>query len=239
MKEPDRPSFSDEVYESIQREQYKVHQVYWDLLNPLGVSALGLIGPLQPKQPLYLKSTLGNYACELFNIETKRYPADDRQLPQWLATLARRIEAIILAKLAELTRSTGLLMHSMEYHLAKNEIVEAIRTSLAKRIETYVSRSPTQPTPVRSKVAVIDEGTRIRQAKGLNATRDHVKSKRFTGIITSQPAARRMEDDIERKGLELTDFAAKAGTTDRTLRSFRKTGRVRHDISMASPRQCS
>jgi hypothetical protein len=39
-----------------------------------------------------------------------------------------------------------------------------------------------------------------------------------------------METYLKSKNIGQTDFAATVGTTDRTLRSFRKTGKVRRDI---------
>ena len=39
-----------------------------------------------------------------------------------------------------------------------------------------------------------------------------------------------MEKYLRDNGIGLTDFASRAQTTDRTLRSFRKTGKVRRDI---------
>jgi hypothetical protein len=53
---------------------------------------------------------------------------------------------------------------------------------------------------------------------------------RMRGTVTSPSAARKMEAHLEAKGIGVTDFATRAGTTDRTLRSFRKTGKVRRDI---------
>jgi hypothetical protein len=53
---------------------------------------------------------------------------------------------------------------------------------------------------------------------------------RMRGTVTSPSAARKMEAYLQAKGIGLTDFATSAGTTDRTLRSFRKTGKVRRDI---------
>ncbi len=55
--------------------------------------------------------------------------------------------------------------------------------------------------------------------------------KRLTSMISSPTAARRLEAYLESKPLmDLTDFAIQSHTSDRTLRSFRKTGRVRRDI---------
>jgi hypothetical protein len=54
--------------------------------------------------------------------------------------------------------------------------------------------------------------------------------KRLPATVTSQIAASRMEAYIESKVMRQTSFANQIGTTDRTLRGFRKTGKVRRDI---------
>jgi hypothetical protein len=56
------------------------------------------------------------------------------------------------------------------------------------------------------------------------------EKKRFSGSVTSLSAARKLEAFVESKGMSFTDFAIQAGTTDRTIREFRKTGKVRRDI---------
>jgi hypothetical protein len=39
-----------------------------------------------------------------------------------------------------------------------------------------------------------------------------------------------MEAHLERTGIGRTEFAIQVGTTDRTIRNFRKTGKIRCDI---------
>jgi hypothetical protein len=56
------------------------------------------------------------------------------------------------------------------------------------------------------------------------------RSKRLRATVNSPIAARKMEKHLESRCIGLTDFAVTVGTTDRTLRSFRKTGKVRRDI---------
>lgn len=56
------------------------------------------------------------------------------------------------------------------------------------------------------------------------------KPTRLAGTIRSLEAARRMEAFIESSTLNQTQFASHAGTTDRTLREFRRTGKVRRSI---------
>jgi hypothetical protein len=54
--------------------------------------------------------------------------------------------------------------------------------------------------------------------------------KRLHSTIVSQDAARRMENFLESAGVGQTEFAVLVNTTDRTLRNFRATGKVRRDI---------
>jgi hypothetical protein len=56
------------------------------------------------------------------------------------------------------------------------------------------------------------------------------KVSRWKASIGTHAAARRMETYIETKGLDFKKFAKRAGTTDRTLRKFRRTGLVRRSV---------
>jgi hypothetical protein len=83
--------------------------------------------------------------------------------------------------------------------------------------------SPKAIETTRNTNALAKEGSQSR----INATNGNAK--RLSATITSPVAARRMETYMESHGGQ-TKFAVKAGTTDRTLRSFRRTGKVRQDI---------
>jgi hypothetical protein len=48
--------------------------------------------------------------------------------------------------------------------------------------------------------------------------------------VTSAIAVQRLDAYLESTGISQTEFARDAGTTDRTIRSFRKTRKVRRDI---------
>jgi hypothetical protein len=56
------------------------------------------------------------------------------------------------------------------------------------------------------------------------------EKKRFGSTVTSPLAARKLEAFVESKGMGFTQFAIQASTTDRTIREFRRTGKVRRDI---------
>jgi hypothetical protein len=90
---------------------------------------------------------------------------------------------------------------------------------------------------IRLKFAVKDRsGTRstgIIQGQSEPSKQNQVtepRSGRLRATVNSPIAARKMETYLNAKGIGQTDFAATVGTTDRTLRSFRKTGKVRRDI---------
>lgn len=78
---------------------------------------------------------------------------------------------------------------------------------------------------------------RRRKKRALTSRADTSRNKsgarRLTATIQSPTAARQMEAYLESKGIGQTEFANQVGTTDRTLRTFRKTGKVRRDIFKA------
>jgi len=78
----------------------------------------------------------------------------------------------------------------------------------------------------RELLALIEE--RIGGAKAEDSSQP--ERKRFSALVTSKSAARKLEEFVEARGIGFTEFAIQAGTTDRTIRKFRKTGRVRRDI---------
>jgi hypothetical protein len=53
---------------------------------------------------------------------------------------------------------------------------------------------------------------------------------RLLSTIECPSAARKMEAYLSANGIGLTDFSSRAGTTDRTLRNFRKTGKIRRNL---------
>jgi len=57
-----------------------------------------------------------------------------------------------------------------------------------------------------------------------------LKRPRQSGTVTNLVAARRAETYMQENGLTQPKFAKRAGTTDRTLRSFFKTGKIRKSL---------
>ena len=77
----------------------------------------------------------------------------------------------------------------------------------------------------------LERGTAPRAQSAVNSAHAATERRgRLRATVYSLVAAMRMETYLESKSIGQTDFAATVGTTDRTLRSFRKTGKVRRDI---------
>jgi hypothetical protein len=106
----------------------------------------------------------------------------------------------------------------------KSALREAKLRLKSQRIQAERSISAASEPPARG----------VSGAEGLlRPPRPTENPRRFPSTITSELAARRMEAYMTSKGIGQTDFARKAGTTDRTLRKFRKTGKVRRDLFAA------
>ena len=60
---------------------------------------------------------------------------------------------------------------------------------------------------------------------------------RSPSSISSPSAARRMEQYVKAKALSWKDFASRVDTTERTLRSFRSTGKVRRVVFVSIAKQ--
>ncbi|MGI9073348.1 MAG: hypothetical protein ACR2JB_19030 [Bryobacteraceae bacterium] len=76
-----------------------------------------------------------------------------------------------------------------------------------------------------------DHGTHenARPVGAANAEFRH-SAPRLKATITSPVAVKRMDAYLAANGIGLTEFATTVKTTDRTLRTFRRTGRIRRDI---------
>jgi hypothetical protein len=91
------------------------------------------------------------------------------------------------------------------------------------------------PNPPRSK----GNGSQGSEADAGPADRKlaEVKLKRLSPTITSLVAARRLVQFLESSPIGKTEFASLVGVTDRTLRQFRRTGKLRRSTLDAIARQ--
>jgi hypothetical protein len=78
-------------------------------------------------------------------------------------------------------------------------------------------RNPSTPVPVQ-------------KHQSRSSLRRVRKRPRWKASIGTHAAARRMEAYIKSHGMNLKEFAKRAGTTDKTLRKFRRIGRIKRSV---------
>ena len=207
-----RPPLSAAVQEIIESEQKAIHDKYWPQICEFSASPnfwaeitnnhLSL--PIRQQRKLF--RILTSYATFLFDAEAKRYPLHHKNMRQWLDSLEQEIFDTILAGLSRL---------NLEYHADLPEIKDLIIAATHARANAYL-KSVLEPLPLESTSSSAAEP----------APTHH----RLSATVSSPLAARRMEDYLREEGIGQTEFAIQAQTTDRTLRNFRRTGRIRRDI---------
>jgi len=224
MDDLERPPFHPYELEQIEVEFHRLDKNFWTALRelqiPVSVSIAGFVlsgpgKPAPPKRPEELKFTLGRYADSLFYVEASKYPKPHDNLRRWLENLALRIESRVIEQVDDLESS------STQKNLAYHELTEE---EMRRAISAELTRSVDKWCPAESSPGNDGQASPVVIAKG------HVSSKRLPGTVTSAAAARKLEAYLETNALGMTEFANLVPTTDRTLRSFRKTGKVRRDI---------
>jgi len=237
MTKSDRPTLGLDIEFQIETAQNQTHINFWPQLQQLQEPRPEVdkatrnqwpmiqFQPPAPKRPHALRRVLANYASLLFESEAAFYPNDD-QLLHWLSKLAERIEARVfdaVAQIEELGIKHGV---SLKHHgLTLAEMRQAMATSIEEPIKARLAAALRDQVKAHLANALHPEPT-----SAITTTARETKPKRISATIHCPKAARKMEDYIAKKGLDQTKFAIKAGTTDRTLRRFRKTGRIKRSI---------
>jgi hypothetical protein len=133
------PDFSPETEAEIEAEQRIIHDKYWNLLSELNhISNSPEIAKLFPNfpppviQPKKLTYTLRSYACELFEVEAKRYP-ESEFLQLWLNDLGQRIFDFIMERISRMDR---LENHASE-EVMKTAIMESLRQESNRRLQGW------------------------------------------------------------------------------------------------------
>lgn len=244
MAAEEAPPLGADTWEEIKLRTYEVQKNFATRLKPFTVdepslfAALALAGsgdglPPPPKRPIAVGKILGEYAMKLFDAESAFYPPGER-LPTWLQVLAVKVERDVVLHAMRIGRPRGIgaAISAMQpqgvaYHISETEMREAIRAALKTRVGKQLQSSPIpQLTPKvaeilapSSRITKVEE-TRIQLAP---------KKKRMPVTVSSLLAARRMESFLAAKGVGQTEFATVLGITDRTLRAFRRTGRIKRE----------
>jgi hypothetical protein len=249
MNLSERPPLQPITCEEIDVRLHQVDQEYWpkiakfkDLLfYPLSV-------PIPPHRPLQLMECLQAYASALFKIESDQYEEfyKDGRYPAWLSRLADRLIARVLDAVDKVETGDPKMATLWSHGLSRQAIESVLRESLnGLKNQCEWRDSGPHPKPAQEMLeSLAAVGTRaqmlapMEQLKGVPSadpssqtnTAERSIPTRLPSVIHSPSAARKIEAYLKIHGIGLTDFAGAANTTDRTLRSFRKTGKVRRDI---------
>lgn len=221
MEESDRPRLDPATEVAIEAAQNQALEILWSQLKSLqvltksGLEDHRLKSPVfdvfpapRPKRPSVVKMHVRNCALTLFSAEAPCYP-ENPVLEEQLAALVRRTVTRILGTVRDLEDMSRDRKLSLEHHgLTLRDIGEAAAHELDPLVRTHLSS----------------------QSENITNDKQAIKPVRFRDSIESRSAARKMEAYISKRGMGMTVFANQAGTTDRTLRKFRKTGRLKKSI---------
>jgi DNA-binding Xre family transcriptional regulator len=210
-----KPKLSLVTEYQIEQQQNYIHSSFFAEIQQLQASSDGSrpkislpsgiysrLPPI-PKSPHEVRFKLAQYSQSLFNTEAPFYHASPT-LARALKALKKRVIETISSKVAEIEHRNQ--PYSLKYHeLSYAQMREAMEEGM---------RQPTR--------SLLGGGEKTAQTLG--------KPKRASSTITSLAAAQKMEAYIEKKNIGMTEFATRAGITDRTLRSFRKTGKIRRSL---------
>lgn len=144
MDEPDKPNLGLFAYEEIEAALHEIDKTFWQALSEMLQPISGVIefvtrmsgkGPLPPKRPQKLCTTLYVYAQELFRKEASQYPQSP-QLQHWLSKLAERIGERVMQTVYQLennNRLQTLTYHGVSHDKMKETVDEALKSILASR----------------------------------------------------------------------------------------------------------
>lgn len=229
MMEPERPPLNPVISEQIEQILHRIDQRYWAILRSMRVARfIAPSVPIPPRLPEQMLNHLRMYAVELLTTEADSYSefVTHGFYPAWIHWLEERTSERVLAAVKSIEDADPNL--TLGYHgLDHYRMVNEIKGRLWEAANPYRWKATEPATP-----PVIEDATPLLTAspQSVSTQAQPERPRRMSASIHSPSAARKVEAFIEAKGIGLTNFATSAGLTDRTLRSFRKTGRIRRSL---------
>lgn len=234
MDDLDRPNLGLDVVEQIEVDLHQQDMRFWPLLKQLQLPTpetqkayapfVFNEGPMPPKRPQKLSELLGLYAVASFQCEASKYPRLDPRFTHWLQRLAKRIEERTIERIAQL--EAGNATNSLAYHGLS---AESMRVTINAALQDAMKAWP-QYAELTSEPQPIKRTGDQSEPLSMTSTSQRQPFQRMPGTIHSPSAARKIEEHVRTKGLTLTSFAASAGTTERTLLRFRRSGNIRRSV---------
>lgn len=214
MKEFYRPPLDPIIIEQIDLSLYKVDEKCWaEIAEFLVPRFIPPSIPVPPQRKLQFLQKLQEYAEALFKAEADHYESvrDNARYPDWLRKLSERVFMRVRQGIDKVEEGNPQAM--LGFHGATSlDIAPALQNTLSNLVSQYtkggVGLHPPSAPPKSQPTA----------------------RQRMSATIHSPSAAKKMEAFMNAHGLTQTEFAIQANTTDKTIRKFRQTGKVKPSI---------
>lgn len=221
MNELYRPPLDPIIIEQIDLLLYRVDEEYWPKIAEFLVPRfIPPAIPVPPPRKLQFLQKLQEYAEALFKTEADDYETvrDDGRYPAWLSKLSERVFMRVRQGMNKVEEGNPQAI--LGFHGATSlDIDAALQKTLTGLVNQYTWRDAgphPQDAPATSTTAPPKTQPTARQ--------------RMSATIHSPSAAKKMEAYMNAYGLDQTEFAIQANTTDKTIRKFRQTGKVKRSI---------
>jgi hypothetical protein len=172
------------------------------------INITGIVAPR--KRPGTLLLELQQYAVEMFDTEARHYVVharNDAEIQLWLNFL-------ITKTMADVQNDFSSYVRAHNFHCSEAERKQAIMDALGDSAEVFANALKSNN---RSKKTVIDASTP--RVAGEISTSEIKRKRRLSNTITSHEAVRKLEAFLRTSPLTKAQFATRAETTERTLRS--------------------
>lgn len=243
MGDTEKPNLPLGDQARIADDLYEMDKALWEVLRPMLMPTvsfnemLRLASPRPPKLASKFYFILCNYSSEAFESEVNWYPRypPDPSFSKWLMNLAKRIEDHAIEVVRDIEHSDSSNKNFAYHGVTEKEMREAIRIRLREHLERFhqfkSSLPATLPSSYNYPRPPLPPGVQAQLGAGQIEEEEQGNfAPKTKGTIHAPRAVERLNAYLEKTQISLTEFATRAGTTDKTLRNFRKTGRVRRYI---------
>jgi hypothetical protein len=234
MSDPNRLPLDPYIYEQIEAELHAIDGVHWPLIAEMRVKNYHPLDiPIPPQKPKHLLQQIVWYAERLFKSEADHYEQfrKDGRYPAWLSRLADRIKTRVLNAVDRIEHGESILsvqISSLLYHgLSQPDIEKELQMTLWEITKQYEQGNvpPIAAEQAQPKAEPKQQDTISQALKSEPAARQ-----RMSATVHSPSAARKMVEYMNAKGMNQTEFSIQAKTTDKTIRKFRQTGKIKGSI---------
>jgi hypothetical protein len=223
MNDPERPPLDPIVIDEIRASVYQIDQKYYPLIGEFRIACfIPLTNPVPLPRPAQFVKCLQEYASLLFTVEADHYERfrGEGRHPQWVRRLADRIVLKVLDAVEKIDQG-NLNVTVWNHGITQPDMKKAVQDALGKLANQYEWKD----AGPRPQAEPVKESTTPQALKSEPAARQ-----RMSATIHSPSAARKMVEYMNAKGMNQTEFSIQAQTTEKTIRKFRQTGKIKGSI---------